>query len=282
MNGQAFMGIAGDVPNATQLLNAGEVVTITQTSGDIGFGITVNGVPQPLPVANPWSYTVPTTGIYSFSVPLAIDSSGVFGCTAPTGFDTTPPTVTCTMSTPVFGLNQPNANVSANVVDETGGSGAASPTVSAPVSTSRVGVYSVSLTGADNAGNTANVSCSYQVVYTFVGFTTPVDNAPVVNASKAGRAVPFKWMLTDYNGVPVTNLSSVALHAASTNCATNTALDDPLEQYATGSSGLQNLGGGYYQFNWQTPKSNAEHCMTTFLDLGEGGGTTHNALFQFN
>ena len=44
-----------------------------------------------------------------------------------------------------------------------------------------------------------------------------------------------------------------------------------VEEYATGSSGLQNLGSGYYQFNWQTPKSYAKSCKTVSVSLDAGG-----------
>jgi hypothetical protein len=54
---------------------------------------------------------------------------------------------------------------------------------------------------------------------------------------------------------------------------------DQVEEYASGGSGLQNLGNGYYQFNWKTPKNYANSCKTMHLDLGEG--ITHTALFSF-
>jgi hypothetical protein len=52
------------------------------------------------------------------------------------------------------------------------------------------------------------------------------------------------------------------------------------EEFAAGGSGLQNLGGGYYQLNWKTPKSYAGSCKTLKLELGVG--QEHIALFQFN
>jgi hypothetical protein len=50
---------------------------------------------------------------------------------------------------------------------------------------------------------------------------------------------------------------------------------------ASGDSGLQNLGDGYYQFNWKTPKIYANSCKTLRLSLGEGSGFEHTALFKF-
>ena len=44
-------------------------------------------------------------------------------------------------------------------------------------------------------------------------------------------------------------------------------------------SSLQNLGDGFYQYNWATPKSYANSCKTLQLDLSEGLYRT--AAFQF-
>ena len=56
---------------------------------------------------------------------------------------------------------------------------------------------------------------------------------------------------------------------------------DALEEYASGDSGLQNLGNGFYQFNWKTPKTYANSCKTLKLNLGEGFGFEHTALCKF-
>jgi len=48
---------------------------------------------------------------------------------------------------------------------------------------------------------------------------------------------------------------------------------------ATGISGLQDKGDGYYQLDWKSPKSYAKSCKTVHLDLGEG--ITHDAYFDF-
>jgi hypothetical protein len=191
--------------------------------------------------------------------------------------DATPPTVTCATPAPSFLLNQAPANVTATVSDGT--SGPVSSSVSAAADTSSVGGdKSVTLNGADIAGNTNSASCSYSVTFGFTGFFSPVDNPTVMNAAKAGQAIPLKWRLVDANDVPVTNLSSASLTVASLTCAAGTTTD-AVEEYAAGSSGLQNLGDGYYQFNWKTPTSYASSCKTLRLDLGEG--SPHTALFQF-
>jgi predicted outer membrane repeat protein len=119
------------------------------------------------------------------------------------------------------------------------------------------------------------------IVYQFVGFTSPVDNPPVMNIAKAGQTIPLKWRLLYSDGTPVTNLADVTVTAASLACSAGTS-PDQVDEYATGESGLQNLGDGYYQWNWKTPKSYANSCKTLNLDLGEGASNEHTALFQFN
>jgi len=51
-----------------------------------------------------------------------------------------------------------------------------------------------------------------------------------------------------------------------------------IEEYSQAASGLQNLGGGAYQFNWATPKSYASSCKTLHLDVA---GVDHTADFRF-
>jgi hypothetical protein len=143
-----------------------------------------------------------------------------------------------------------------------------------------VGSYTATCAGAsDTAGNTTPpVSLRYTVGYTFVGFFAPVDNLPTVNVANAGRTIPLKWRVTDANGNPIANLTSVSVTSVAGGCSAS-APADTLEEYATSNTGLQNLGDGYYHFNWQTEKSWAGSCRTLRLDLGDG--VVHNALFQF-
>ena len=148
-----------------------------------------------------------------------------------------------------------------------------------PLDTSSVGAKTVSCAATDKAGNSNTKSVEYQVNYTFAAFSSPVDNLPVMNIAKAGQAIPLKWRLTDANGNPVTNLTSVSVTVSSLSCAAGTTADN-VEEYAAGASGLLNLGNGYYQFNWKTPASYASSCKTMKLSLGEGA-VVHTALFQF-
>lgn len=166
--------------------------------------------------------------------------------------------------------------------DEAGGSGLASCVGTVPngsaIDTASVGAKSFTVNAADNAGNTNTASASYNVIYSFDGFFAPVDNQPTMNIAKAGQSIPLEWRITDAGGIPVTNLTSVTVTAVSLACDQGTTTDQ-MEEYASGSSGLQNLGDGYYQLNWKTPKSYANSCKTLRLNLGDG--LAHEILFKF-
>jgi parallel beta-helix repeat protein len=144
--------------------------------------------------------------------------------------------------------------------------------------TSTLGTKSFEVTATDNAGNSKSQSLTYEVNYNFIGFSSPVDNPSIMNIARAGQAIPLKWQLLNANNVPVTNLASVTVTAASLSCSLGTS-NDLIEEYATGSIGLQNLGNGYYQFNWKTPTTYANSCKTLNLNIGDG--TPRTALFQF-
>jgi hypothetical protein len=154
------------------------------------------------------------------------------------------------------------------------------PSGSVPLDTSSVGSHSKTVEAEDNVGHKVSKSCAYSVEYKFDGFSAPVDNGGVLNAAKAGQGIPLKWRLLDANNSPVTNLASVNVKVTVTSlgCTLGTTTD-ALEEYAAGSSGLQNLGNGYYQFNWKSPTTYANSCKTLNLDLGEAAPRT--ALFKF-
>ncbi|HYN68784.1 MAG TPA: PxKF domain-containing protein, partial [Candidatus Eisenbacteria bacterium] len=142
-------------------------------------------------------------------------------------------------------------------------------------------------TATDAAGNTSLCSSGFTYsevtassTYTFVGFFAPVDNPNVVNFAKAGQSIPVKWRITDAYGNPVSDPSSfVGLTSNTANCnAWTTSGTDAIETYA-GSSGLQYLGNGYWQFNWKTPTTYANTCRVMKVTLSDG--TTHTADFKF-
>ena len=190
--------------------------------------------------------------------------------------DKVAPTVACNAAS--FLLNEPGAQVSATVTDAL--SGSVNTTEYGTADTSSVGQKSVSITGYDNAGNSKTESCSYIVGYNFAGLFAPIDRPNIMNVSKAGQALPLKWRLTDYFGNGVTNLASAVVTVTGISCLLGTSTD-LVEEVPAGSSGLQNLGDGYYQINWKSPTSYANSCKKLNLNLGEGSTRSDLAFVSF-
>ena len=117
--------------------------------------------------------------------------------------------------------------------------------------------------------------------YIFEGFFSPIENTPTVNKANAGQAIPVKWRITDKNGQPISDPASfINITSYSVNCATFAG--DPtnyVEEFAAGSSGLQYLGDGWWQFNWKTSKTYKGQCRTMKLTLDDK--SEHTASFSF-
>lgn len=136
---------------------------------------------------------------------------------------------------------------------------------------------------ADTDGDGTGDACD-ELTYVFTGFSAPVDNPAVVNVANAGRTVPVKYRITTLDGTPITDPASFeAVTSVKVGCGTlDVEGTDTVETYS-GSSGLQNLGEGFWQVNWATPKSYAGAtqgpCRVMTLDLADG--SSHSANFRF-
>jgi hypothetical protein len=150
--------------------------------------------------------------------------------------------------------------------------------LSGSVDTSSVGTKTVTFVAVNGEGLQATKNCTYNVYYNFSGFFKPIDST-MPDSAKAGRKIPIRWRLTDANGTPVedpSNFLSVTSYTTPGSCG-GTA--DAVETYA-GSSGLQYLGDGTWQFNWSTLTSYAGQCRTMSLNLNDGGAG-RTAAFTF-
>jgi hypothetical protein len=143
--------------------------------------------------------------------------------------------------------------------------------------------YPVSITGLTKTGGIFGGARQVTVVspYGFTGFLSPVDNPPTVNSAKAGQSVPVKWQLTGSGGAPVSDRASfVSLTSYSVTCGAYTGNTvSAVEEYASGSSGLQYLGSGNWQYNWAVPRSYVNTCRNMVLTLKDG--TTYTAFLKF-
>ena len=101
-------------------------------------------------------------------------------------------------------------------------------------------------------------------------------------APQAGRAVPLKWRLTDANGTPIDDPASFSkAFSYQVSCEDLSGeIEDSVEEYASGSSGLQYNGDGYWQFNLKTAKSYAGQCRAAYIEF-QGGQISPLAHFKF-
>lgn len=131
------------------------------------------------------------------------------------------------------------------------------------------------------------------VVFNFVGFSSPVTN-DAINLAQAGQAIPLSFQVFDENNQPISNLTlctqqnpgscpsgSVDILDYQSNCSIdgNDDIGSVINADGSGNSGLQNQGGGSYQFNWKTQKAWAGTCRTIQVNLLDG--INHIAVFKF-
>jgi len=139
-----------------------------------------------------------------------------------------------------------------------------------------------SLSGNTYTTNSITADCTVVASfdkYNFDGFFSPVDNPPVVNMAKAGQTIPIKWQITYANGDGVSDPTSFFNKPSFSvvTCDTSAPMD-AIEVETAGTSGLQYLGNGNWQYNWKT-KSYAGKCVQMILNLKDG--TSYIANFSF-
>jgi hypothetical protein len=166
--------------------------------------------------------------------------------------------------------------------DEAGGSGLASCTGAvangALIDTSTVGNHTFSVTGTDNAGNSATVTHNYHVVYAFKGFFRPIDNLPLLNIVTPGSAIPVKFSLGGNQGLAIFQAGYPA--SSPVPCDGNepgTVID---ETATAGSSSLTyDPASDQYSYVWKTETSWKGSCRMLVVRLNDG--TEHLAKFSF-
>ncbi len=180
--------------------------------------------------------------------------------------DTTPPVITC--PTGAFLLGQPINTLEGTVTDAT--SGVASPTASAPISTSQVGSFTATLTATDVAGNTASKVCSYTVSYkiNYLYDTT--------KPAQSGSTVPITVQLTNYAGNNIGSASTTLTARSVTDTTTGTS-------FAPSSPGATNTGMAFDfspQHYLYLLKTNGYKPHSYTLDFtASGDPITHHAPF---
>jgi hypothetical protein len=148
-------------------------------------------------------------------------------------------------------------------------------TLRGTVDTSSVGSKDVEFTAVDNAGNRADKTCSYSVIYDFYGFFPPIDISGK-GLFKLGSTIPVKFQLKDANGNLVTT-AKATVQVEKISEADGTPIDDPKYIDATPTGGTEfryDNTAGQYIYNLSTKLLSAG---TWFIQVSLDDGTFHTA-----
>jgi hypothetical protein len=114
--------------------------------------------------------------------------------------------------------------------------------------------------------------------YNFMGFSPPVDNPPMINVAKAGRAVPVKFSLDSYDGMDI--LKAGYPGSQQIDCDSLDPVDIVVGTVTSGSRDLSyKKNTEEYTYIWKTEKAWAGSCRQLILKLNDG--TEHLAYFEF-
>lgn len=117
---------------------------------------------------------------------------------------------------------------------------------------------------------------------TLSGFYPPVAPPSVAtNLAKAGKTIPLTFYAETASG-PITDLTSVNLTVTGVTCDSISTAVIAVQEYVAGQVvDLQNLGGGYYQYNWKTSRTDQNSCKTVTLALPDTYTTPTNPVANF-
>jgi hypothetical protein len=228
---------------------------------------TVSGSSATLPLNADGQYTLRFRAVDTEGLSSALETFSV-------KIDTVAPVVVCP-SAPTYMLNQPGASFQAVI------SGATVSTVTLNAPTNIAGTRTATAPAVvDQAGNSTPVACTYNVRYRVEGFFEPIT-MNTVNKANAGKNIPVKWRLTDYNGQGVSNVASfvsISLSPGGSGCSSQSV--DEIETYTTLASSVpQYQSNGNWHLNWKTEKTLAGSCRIMTVLFNDGSRLT--ATFNF-
>jgi hypothetical protein len=184
-------------------------VTVSLTAADGESGVSeihyfLDGA-ETVVSADSASFTVIDEGVHTltyYAVDLAGNEEAMHG---PVSFniDKTPPVISITGVTDgaEYPVCTPPEALDNIVTDAISGVSTKNATLEGG-NANGVGGYTYTVIASDNAGNEANESVSYSVVYSFDGFTNPVT---LDKPFKLGSTIPVKFLLSDGCGGAVSN-----------------------------------------------------------------------------
>jgi beta propeller repeat protein len=115
--------------------------------------------------------------------------------------------------------------------------------------------------------------------YSFTGFFAPVNNLPVYNEAKAGRAIPIKFSLGGDQGL---DIFAPGYPSSTLIPCSSSALTDAVEETVTaGASTLRyDAAAGLYVYIWKTSDAWANTCRQFVVRLRDGNYYRANFSFK--
>jgi probable HAF family extracellular repeat protein len=146
------------------------------------------------------------------------------------------------------------------------------------VDTASVGQKTFAVEARDIAGNVASKSHTYNVIYDFGGFFSPVDDPDVLNRVQAGSAIPVKFGLSGDQSLDV--FAEGYPRSKQIGCD-STAPTDFIEQTVAARESTLSYDptADQYTYVWKTQKAWAGTCRQFTIKLDDG--TIHSADFKF-
>lgn len=106
-----------------------------------------------------------------------------------------------------------------------------------------------------------------EAAYQFVGFLPPLESPPVINATRAGGAIPIKFRLMHDDGYYISDLGAVTGIWYQTTPCGSTSENGVYDTDSTGSSGLRyDMDTNQFIYTWKTKKSMAG-CYSLTLEI---------------
>ena len=132
--------------------------------------------------------------------------------------------------------------------------------------------------GATTTATGATSSAQCVTTFAFTGFFAPVDNAPALNVTNAGSAIPVKFSLGGNQGLNVMAEGYPTVQAIA--CDASATLDVLEETVTAGKSSLSyDATTDRYTYVWKSDKSWTLSCRRLTVRLTDG--TTKTADFMF-
>lgn len=113
--------------------------------------------------------------------------------------------------------------------------------------------------------------------YAFSGFSSPVDNLPVRNLAKSGRAIPVRFGLGGDQGLNI--FAAGYPKSRQVACEAGASLDVIEETTTTGASLSYSSGTDLYQLTWTTDRAWSGTCRELTLRFRDGSEAS--AIFTF-